>query len=397
MREALGPYRAALTLGRRRSLILLLVVALSLFGALAWGSYRDLNGQRRFLHQLQTGTFTQESLFRFGVACQGGEFNVPPPGELGPSGESAGPPGTEGKPTGPPSAPTCQFVGPDGTPIGPTFEGDPFGGPGGPKLDPQFIDQIRPELITSQKMLVREMEKLLGPRFILSSRIHGLGTFVGMVFVVLFAATFIGADFRWGVWRTLLSHEPRRAKVLASKLAAMWTFVIVGFLVALAVTTGVDVAMRSVLHVHANGGPSTIHLAKESGWAALSLELYATIAATLALAVRTSIAGIASLLLTVGDHLIVGKYHWLRHFSPVQQVAALLPTPERIATAYVWFPRVTGGFVCDRTSTPDGFPNCREILFKPIPHWRASVVLATWTVGFALLAWAVLRARDVPQ
>jgi hypothetical protein len=103
-----------------------------------------------------------------------------------------------------------------------------------------------------------------------------------------------------------------------------------------------------------------------------------------------------TLLATVGDHLLVSKFHWLRHYLPTQQIASLLPTPTKITTAYVWYPKVTGGFVCTRNAS-EFFENCREIVFKPIPHWRASLVLVGWTLGFALVAWGVLKARDVPQ
>jgi hypothetical protein len=381
--ETLGPYRAALTLRRRRSLIVLLVVAFTFFGVAAWSSYRNLNGQRRFLHELQTGTFTRESLLRFGVACQGG-----PEGPAGPG----GPP-----PPGPPAQ--CQFVGSDGQPIGPTFQGDPSSASPGGGLSKAAIDQMRPVLIASQKTLVRQTEQVLGPRAMFSTRVRALGTFVGIVFAVLLGATFTGAELRWGVWRTLLTHEPRRGRVFAGKLAALWTLVAAGFVVALAVVSGVDVVMRLTSHVHASGGPTAVRLAKESGWATLSLEVYATMAAAIALALRTSLAGITALLLVVGDHLLVGKYHWLRHYFPVQQIATLLPTPERITTAYVWFPRVSGGVACEQAPGIGGlqFQQCREILLKPIPHWRASAVLAGWIVAFAFGAYGILRARDVPQ
>jgi hypothetical protein len=377
--EALGPYRAALALGRRRSLVLILVVVIALFGALAWTSYRELNSQRKFLHELQTGTFSRNSLLRFGVMCQGG----------------GGPPGPNGEQTGPP--PACQFVGPDGQPIGPTFAGDPFGGPGGGGLSQSAIDQMRPQLIDSQKGLVHQTEQILGPRSLFSTRVRALGTFVGIVFAVLLGASFTGAEFRWGVWPTLLTHEPRRGRVLGSKLAALWTLVVIGFIAALATTFGVDVVMRIVSHVHASGGPTAVRLAKESGWATLSLELYATIAAAIALALRTSLAGMLTLLLPIGDHLLIDKYHWLRHYFPVQQIATLLPAPHRVGTAYVWFSRLTGGVVCEPSVSPGAFQQCREILLKPIPHWRASLVLVGWTVVFALAAWGLLRARDVQQ
>jgi len=397
VREAWARYRAALTVGRRRSLFLLFVVAIAIFGVLAWGSYDRLSRQRRFLHQLESGRISTEALFSLGVACRGDEKPFPAgPDQPAPATVQPGP-GTA-RPTLEPLQPTCQFVSPDGNPIGPTFSSEVLNGPNGPLLSKDVINQVMPELIVSQKMAIAETQKVFGARSLLESRIRTLGTFVGVVFVVLFGSTFIGAEFRWGVWRTLLTHEPRRGRVLRSKLVAMWTIVILSFVATLAVVSGVDMVMRSVLHIHApGGGPSALRLAKESGWAVLSLGLYSTIAATLALAVRTSFAGLATLMLTVGDHLIVQKYHFLRHYLPVEQIGSLLPHSDLIDTGYVWFPKVSGGYVCTQSTDPNVFSECREILFKPIPHWRASVVIAGWLIAFVLAAWAVLRTRDVPQ
>jgi ABC-type transport system involved in multi-copper enzyme maturation permease subunit len=404
-----GTYRAALTLGRRRGVVLLFVIGITLFGALAWGSYRDLNSQRSFLAKLRTSTDFNDVFRQLGgVSCSGGEFGPPPePLETGssettsPSPETSGSEGAVGKPGFFPGGSRsfsqeleCQFIGSDGMPIGPVFHQDPYGfGPGGRSpFTPQQIDEFRPQFIKSQETNIARIEETLGPRYLFETRVRALGTFVGTVFAVLLGATLIGAEFRWGVVRTLLTHEPRRGRVLGGKMLGLWTFVAVGFVVVLAVVSGVDVVMRITSHVHASGGPSAARIARQAGWAVLSLELWATMSAALAMLARVTIGGVVTLLATVGDHLLVQKFHWLRHFLPTQQVASLLPTPTRITTAYVWYPPVTGGFVCDRTT---GF--CREILFKPIPHWRASLVLVAWTIGFAMLAWGVLRARDVPQ
>jgi hypothetical protein len=396
VREAWARYRAAVAAGRRRSLFVLFVIALGVLGVLAWGSYHELGRQRRFLHQIESGRVSEDAIFSLGVACQ--DFQKPfPPGEPQPA-PGAVEPGQQSSPEPEPVVPTCQFVGRDGTPIGPTFSAESLHGPNGPQISKDLLDQVRPQLVEAMKASIAETEKLFGFRSIIESRIHTFGTFVGIVFVVLFASTFIGAEFRWGVWRSLLTHEPRRGRVLSSKLLALWTIVFAGFAAALAVTIAVDVVMKSSLHIHSSaGGPSALRIAKESGWAVLSLELYATIGGMLALAVRTSFAGLATLLLIVGDHLITGKYHFLRHYLPVQQVGTLLPDPQFVDTGYVWFPKVTGGYVCKPSSDPNVFSECREILFKPIPHWRASVVLAGWLLAFVLAGWAVLRARDVPQ
>lgn len=410
MRELLGPYRAALALGRRRSVIVVLAIVVAIAGAIAWTTYRPLRQQEGFLALLQSGNITQDNFFQFapGVSCFGGDFGppfgprprsdptdtaTPTPDDTATSGASPTP-GIEQPESFPGSnEPTCQFIGNDGTPIGAPFTGDPFGPEG---FSQETIDEIRPALIAGQENLIARMEKDLAPMRVLEVRIRALGTFLGIGFMILMAATLFGAEYRWGVWPTLFTHEPRRGRVLATKLAALWTLVLVGFLLSLAVITGVDALMRTLDGIDATGGPSIARLAKQGGWAVLSLETYATMAASLALMVRTSLAGIASLLVALADHLAVEKYRWLRHYLPTQQIASLLPTPTGVSSGYAWFPQITAGIECE-PAPEGGFELCEEIVFPPTPHWRASLVLVAWIVGSALLAWWVLRKRDVPQ
>jgi ABC-type transport system involved in multi-copper enzyme maturation permease subunit len=359
-----------------------------------------LQDQRRLLKRFESGKVTAQNLFEFapGVSCFGGEFGGPPgpiPGPETPGATPAQP--TSGPETPGPSEPTCQFIAPDGQPIGPKFRDDPLrkfqeGG-----VSQQFVDELRPGIVRSLREQIDMAERFLGLRSLFETRVRVLGTFVGVLFAVLFASTFFGAELRWSVWRTLLTHEPRRGKLIASKFAALWTLVLVGFVLALVVSTGVDVVMRNLLDVNANvAGPSVVRLAKEMGWAALSLGVYSTLAGALTIAVRTSLAGMVSLLLFVGDLLLVGKYTWLRVFLPVQNIAWLLPQPQTVTSGYVWPPPILVKFECVRQAgTP--FRECKDVMLKPIPHWRASFVLGAWIIGFAFAAWAVFRSRDVPQ
>jgi hypothetical protein len=185
--------------------------------------------------------------------------------------------------------------------------------------------------------------------------------------------------------------------MVASKFAALLTYVLIGFIAALVVSTAVDVVMRNVLDVNASGGPGVARLAKEAGWAALSMGVYATLAGALTLSVRTSLAGTTSLLLLLGDHLLTTKFTWLRTYLPVQQVASLLPTPATVTSGYVWPPPILVKFECVVRNADVPFRECRDVMLKPIPHWRASLVLGAWLIGFVLAAWAVFRSRDVPQ
>ena len=392
MREALGPYRAALTQGRRRSIILLVIIAIGIFGAVAWSSFRPLERQRNLLKRLEAGRVTPQNIFEFtsGYSCFGPEPVGPDvtPGGPGPV-EKPLPPGVPGA-----EEQTCQFTDHIGEPFGPRFHGADLLARG--EIPQEVIDQIKPAMIQHTRAQLVASEQGLAPRTLFLTRLRAIGTLLGVGFVVVFAATLFGAEMRWGVWRTLLTHEPRRGVLLTSKLGGLWTYVLVGIAVALAVATAVDTGMRTALDVDATGGPSIGYLAEQTGWAALSLTTYATIAAALAASIRTSIAGVAALLFLLGDHLLTRRFIWLRHYSPTQQVASLLPQPATISSGHAWPPPIVQRVVCGEpiAGSPDF---CREVLLKPIPHWRASLVLGGWVLAFALAAWAVLRARDVPQ
>jgi hypothetical protein len=407
VRETLGPYRAALVQGRRRSILLLTLIAVGIFGAVAWSSYGRLRTERAFLALLESPQpLNEQSFFKFGVGF-GCEFSGPGPGPGENPGRAASgeipPPGGESPIPVPPklgggNPTTCQLISRSGNPIGPRFPVN-AGDENGPRMDPAALEAVRPDMIREERINVAKAKVALAPGWIFQSRVRTAGAIHGVIFVVLFGATFFGAEWRWGVWRTLLTHEPRRGRVLAAKLGALWTFVAAGFVLALAVASGVDVVMRLLSDVHTSGGPSIVRLAKESGWSLLSLETYATMAGALALAVRTSLAGFMPLPLTVGEWFLVRKFLFLRPFSPVQQVAYLVPhLPEdKVASGFGWFPALTSKVTC-RTLPGQSFAGvCKEIALRPIPHWRATLVLLAWIAAASLLGWMVLRRRDVPQ
>ncbi len=400
MREFLRPYRAALSQGRRRSILLLLVLASGIFGAVAWSSYRPLEREREFLRILESPRpLTEDTFADFagGFTCSGPEFGPKPgPEETAGVDPQAQPTSTaEPEPEPPtPSTEQCQLVTRDGLPIGPTFPVDFLEGF---QLDPQVLEQARPQLRAEQRLVVARGERAFAWQRILESRIRAASTLLGIVFAVLLGASLMGAEWRWGVWPTMLTHEPRRGRVLGAKLGSLWTFVATGFVFVVAVCSGVDVVMRPIVDIDATGGPSVARLAEQAGWGLIGLELYATMAAALASILRTSIAGAAALAVALGDFLLVQKYTWLRHFLPVQQIASLVPNPPEgnVSSGYAWFPQLAAATEC--ITSPGGIVvECRDIILRPPPHWRASLVLVAWIVGFSMLAWTSLRARDVP-
>jgi hypothetical protein len=373
VRSALSPLGAAIGAAlRRRSLLILLIATLGVFGLMSWGSFSDLRSQRNLLDKAERGELRGFDLFQLRIStnCDGQ---------------------------------TCTLGTQDGRSTGITFpqpteeqfnEFDPNQLP--PELE--VIEQNLPTLVSALRETLEEQEHALSPPSTLRSRIRAAGTFWGVLFAVLAGASLLGAEWRWGVWRTLLTHEPRRGRVLLSRFAMLWIVIAGGMAITLGFTLGTDALFRAITDVDATGGPGIATLARSAGKSLLSLEFYASMAGALATIVRTSFAGIGSLVFLLAEGLAAGRFHWLRHFLPAQQVATLIPQFAGVeTTGYVWWPPILAGSV-SCTATPGGFAvTCTETLLKPIPHWRAALVLGAWVLVATLLAWIFIRRRDVPQ
>jgi hypothetical protein len=407
--SALGPYRASMAQARRRrALKLLLVATLAVFGLIAWSSYPNYRSQRKVLDGLEGGTINVEQLLQQSggfscneSACQivdrsgnpigpefpitRGQFGEPQPGQ---------PPKPEAST---PSATTTSGTPSDATvPPGEEPPPDKFGGP---PISREDLERALPELIPEFRADLAKAEKMLSPRVSLQSRARAAGVFWGVLFAVFAASTLIGAEWRWGVWRTLLTHEPRRGRMILAKMATVWTMIAIGLALTLAFTAGLDVIFRSISHVNAQGGPNNLGIARTAGKSLLSLEVYSTFAAAAAMTIRASFGGIAALALLLGDGLATTKWHWLRHGLPTQQIARLLPAPvdNFFGGGYVWWTPLSGGEVVCSPSEGNVVVNCKEVPLHLIPQWRAVAVLFAWIALASLLTWLGLRARDVPQ
>lgn len=390
MREVLSPVRAALRAGRkRRAAFVLAVLTIIILGLFAFGTFMDLRQQRRFLNEaLQNGGF-------FGLSCD--------PGEIG-----------GGSPEGPQQL-QCRFMGPIG-PIGPTISESevPFLSkpeqPPPPNFDPgaterELFEKYRAQIEPEFRRQIREFEGAYAPRRLLVARTRMAATFWGVLFVVMFGSTLFGAEWRWSVWRTQLTHEPRRGRVFGAKIAALWVLVAAGYVIVLAAIYGLDQLFRVLFDVTARGGPGYRTLAAELARGLLPLEVYATMAAVAATIARASVVGLgAPLAVLLADGLLTNRFSQLRPFSAAQQVAWLIPNPQQGGggpfAVLAWWPKITSKFVC--TGVPQiqegGLVDaCREIKLPPIPQGRAIAVLFAWMAVVLLAAYGLLRARDVPQ
>lgn len=401
MIAALGPYRASLTQARkRRALKALLLATLAVFGLIAWSSYPTYRSQKNLLERLESGQITLEEVLQQsgGFSCSESACQI-----VDRSGRPIGPPlpiapgafGPQPQPL--PGETSTETPGAGGPSEKPTEQPEPdkFGGP---PISKEDLRRALPELIPAFRQDVAQAEKRLTPRASLKSRARAAGVFWGVLFIVFAASTVVGAEWRWGVWRSLLTHEPRRIRMVVAKVATVWTVVAVGLAVTLAFTAGLDAIFRTISHVSAGGGPSVAGIARTAGKSLLSLEVYATFAAAAVMAIRASFGGIASLALLLGDGLASAKWPWLRHVVPTQQIARLLPPPADnfFGGGYVWWGQLgSGRIVCEPRGV--GITECREIPFTAIPHWRAVLVLFAWIALASVIAAVVVRVRDVPQ
>lgn len=373
VRSVLSPLRAAIGAAlRRRSLLILLIATLGVFGLISWGSFSGIRNQRDLVDKAERGELQGFELFELGIGFSCNEQ-------------------------------VCFVQANDGTPLGIEFPipmPGQFGGfdPSGTPPEIRALEQNLPRVVQAFREKLDEQERALSPMATLGTRIRAAGTFWGVLFAVLAGATLLGAEWRWGVWRTLLTHEPRRGRVLLSRFLMLWIVIATGLAVTLGFTVGTDAVFRAISDVDATGGPGVATLARAAGRSLLSVEVYATMAGALATIVRTSFAGVGALVLLLADGLASGRYDWTRHFLPAQQIATLIPPSPRAETiGYAWWPPVrVGSASC--TAAPDGFGVvCTEKLLAPIPQWRAALVLGAWIMGAALLAWIFVRRRDVPQ
>jgi hypothetical protein len=287
---------------------------------------------------------------------------------------------------------------PTGQPFGPPVDPSVVQGNGATPPDPQaqqqLLERLKPQIITAFHQFFAVVGREYSPKRIFLARARSLGSLWGVIFVALLGATLFGAEWRSSSWRTLLTHEPRRGRVLFGKFVALWLMVAFAFVVTLGLVSAADAIFRVIYHVGSGGGHGLGAITLGAGRALLGLEFFATLAAMFATILRSSLVGLGGpLAFVLLDGLASRHFVWLRHFLPDQQVAALLPhSGIYVDVSAPWWPRITYALKCGPFVS-----DCRVINFRPIPPGRAAAVLGAWLFAAAIGAYVVLRARDVPQ
>jgi ABC-type transport system involved in multi-copper enzyme maturation permease subunit len=206
-----------------------------------------------------------------------------------------------------------------------------------------------------------------------------VGTFAGLIGVLVIAAMFITAEYRRGLIRTTLAASPRRGRVLAAKAIVIGsvTFVVGLAAAAVGVTLGAQIARHKAYVFPATW---TTELRVVVGTAAL-LAVAAVLALALGAVLRRGAAAVTIVvvaivlpyILSVASVLPVGVLDWLLRITPAAAFAIQQAEPQ--------YPQVTALY-----SPGTGY--------FPLAPWAGFAVLCAWAALALGLAVVLLRRRD---
>jgi ABC-type transport system involved in multi-copper enzyme maturation permease subunit len=208
---------------------------------------------------------------------------------------------------------------------------------------------------------------------------HLVGTFGGLIAVIVVAAMFITAEYRRGLIRTTLAASPQRGRVLAAKAIVIGSVTFVAGLVAAAaaVILGTWIA-RGRTYVFPVSWATELRVIV--GTAAL-LAVAAVLALALGTVLRRSAAAVTIVIvaivlpyiLAVASVLPLSAGDWLLRFTPAAAFAVQQSTPQ--------YPQVVALY-----SPGSGY--------FPLAPWAGLAVLCGYAAVVFGLAVVLLRRRD---
>ena len=206
-----------------------------------------------------------------------------------------------------------------------------------------------------------------------------VGTFAGLIAVIVVGAMFITAEYRRGLIRTTLTASPRRARILAAKAIVIGAITYLTGLIAagVVVTLGQQTLRGNGVYVHPTTTLTELRLV--AGTAALL-----AVAAVLALAIgallrRSATAVTAVIMVIVLPYLLAisvlpaGAAQWLLRLTPAAAFAIQQSAPQYPQVSNIYTP-VNGYF--------------------PLPPWTGFAVLCAWAAVALGLAVLLFRRRD---
>jgi ABC-type transport system involved in multi-copper enzyme maturation permease subunit len=206
-----------------------------------------------------------------------------------------------------------------------------------------------------------------------------VGTFVGLIMVIVVAAMFITAEYRRGLIRTTLAANPRRGRILAAKAIVVGAVTFLTGLVAAAivVTFGQSVLRGNGVYVHP--AATLTELRVVAGTAAL-LAVAAVLALAIGTVLRRSAMAVTAVIVTIVlpyllaiSVLPAGAAQWLLRITPAAAFAIQQSTPQYAQVSNIYTP-VNGYF--------------------PLAPWAGFGVLCAWAALALGVAVFLFRRRD---
>lgn len=206
-----------------------------------------------------------------------------------------------------------------------------------------------------------------------------VGTFLGLIVLVVIGALAMTAEYRRGLVRTTLAASPRRMRVLAAKAIVVGGVAFVTGLVAAAVvvTLGQRVLRANGAYVHPASVGTELRVIIGTG---VLLAVMSVLALGLGTLLRRSAAAV-----TTGIILIV---------APYVLAVAVLP-----GSAGAWLLRVTPAAAFAVQQSTIRYPQVENLYtpadgYFPLAPWLGFAVLCAWTAATMALAALRLRRRD---
>ena len=206
-----------------------------------------------------------------------------------------------------------------------------------------------------------------------------IGTFAGLIALIVVATLFITAEYRRGLIRTTLTASPRRGRVLAAKAVVIGSASFVTGLVAAAaaVIVGEDIA-RSRQFIFPVSWATELRIIV--GTAAL-IAVVAVLALAIGAMVRRSAAAV-----TLAIALVVLPYF----------LAIIAALPDSVAD---WIVRLTPAAAFAVQQSLPAYSQVEAIYspaggYYPLPPWAGLLVLVGWAALALTVAIALLRRRD---
>jgi ABC-type transport system involved in multi-copper enzyme maturation permease subunit len=206
-----------------------------------------------------------------------------------------------------------------------------------------------------------------------------VGTFLGLVAIVIVGALTITGEYRRGLIRTTIAARPRRGLILAAKATAVGavSFVVGVIAASVVLAFGVGVLRSHGVYVLPASTGTEIRLVLGTG---LLLALAAILALAVGTMLRRSAAAVAGVIvLIVLPYLLAisvlppGAAEWVLRFSPAAAFA--------IQQSAIQWPQV------DNVYTPAGG-------YFPLSPAAGLGVLVLWTAVALVLATVLFRRRD---